>query len=314
MAEIRAWTVLAVCAALVVPAVNASPAVAVTLDGPVRACLESAIGVKETQRIARASRLSAQQRRQVAACRRSEGASGSGSTSGSGAVVWRSDGQGGWVTSSKPPACSPIEWRLPLDGLGGVQGVLEPGQVRGGRYKGHGGFRMAGSLATVRSPIDGYLVSASAYRETAQGVPGPGGEVQYLLEIQHPCGFIVRFDHLKVLDPIIAAGLSTVPVRDDSQGTLIQPPLRILRGQVLATTVGHTETGANPSFDFGVYDARAPQSNRRSEAELRSFGPDGQLGMYAVCWFDLFGTETAAGIRALPRGYTEAGQGSDVCR
>jgi hypothetical protein len=35
--------------------------------------------------------------------------------------------------------------------------------------------------------------------------------------------------------------------------------------------------------------------------------------MYAVCWLDLFGSEKASTLRALPRTTTEAAQGSDVC-
>lgn len=298
-------TVAAVLTALMGAVLGAPPAAhAVTLDESIRACLTSTVGAKATKRIVAADRLTSAQRRQVAACRRS--AIGT-------PVVWSGDGQGGWVTSARPPACPTMRWTLPLDSLAGVESVLDPGQVRGGRYKGHGGFRLTSSQTTVKAPMTGYLVSAAAYRESAQGQPGPGGEVQYLVEIQHPCGYIVRLDHLKVLTPAIARALAGVPVRDDSRTTRLDPPVRVTAGQALATTVGHTETGINPSFDFGVYDAREPQPNRRSEAELLAFGPDGQLGRYAVCWFDLFGTATAAALRGLPRTSTEAAQGSDVC-
>lgn len=218
------------------------------------------------------------------------------------------------MTSGRPPACPSLTWQMPIDTLTGVQSVLDPGQVRGGRYKAHGGFRMADSRTIVRAPISGYLVAAAAYRESATGVPGPGGEIQYLLDIQHPCGLMVRFDHLKVLSPAMAKAVASVPVRDDSRTTTITPPVAVSRGEVLATTVGHTETGVNPAFDFGVYDARSPQPNRRSAAELLAFGPDGELGRYAVCWLDLFGTAESAALRSLPRTSTEAAQGSDVCR
>lgn len=211
---------------------------AVSLDDTVRTCLNRTVGTKEAQRIAKAVRLTATQRQQVAACRRAAGGAGSSSNA---VVVWSRDGKGGWVTSGKPPACPKIEWSLPIESLGGVQAVLDPGQVRGGRYKGHGSFRLSSSNINVRSPLDGYLVSAAAYLEKAPENPNAAGEVQYMVDIQHPCGFMVRFDHLKVLSPAIAAALASVPLREDSQTTSLNPPPRVTRGQVLATTVGHTE-------------------------------------------------------------------------
>ena len=249
----------------------------------------------------------------------SSGSSGSGSAESGGnststVVLWNNDGNGGWSASGKAPTCTGVVWSLFVDSLTGVQAVLDPGQVRGGRYKAHGGLRLAESDVVVRSPIDGYIVSAAAYRETATGSPGPDGELQYLVDIQNPCGLAVRFDHLRVLDPSVARALSTVAVRDDSQTTRLIPPIRISRGQVLATSVGHVTTSFNPSFDFGAYDYRARQYNRRSENELRAFGPDGLLGLHALCWQDLFGAATSAALRAIPRTTTEASQGSDVCR
>ncbi len=228
-------------------------------------------------------------------------------------MVWMRDGSGGWITNGSPPPCPEIEWMLPIDDLGIVEAILDPGQIRGGNYKGHGGFRLTTSDVVVRAPLDGYLVGAAAYMERQSNDPSTPAEIQYILDIQHPCGFAVRFDHLKVLSPDIASALASVPVREDSQGTMLNPPVPVTRGQILATTVGHTEYSVNRAFDFGVYDARAVQPNRRSRDELLSFGPDGELGMYAVCWLDLFGPENASALRTLPRTTTEASQGSDVC-
>lgn len=314
----RRWKVSASIVALALGAsvggvVAASPASAVTLDGPTRACLEKQVGTEAVARIVAAPRLTAAQRKLVKACRRPAPSTGGNSTNKP--VTWFSDGSGGWMTSGKPPACpAQIAWQLPIDSLEGVRSVLDAGQVRGGRYKGHGGFIMGSSDTVVRSPIDGYIVGASRYLERADGTPGSlaagTGEQQIGFDIQNPCGIMVRFDHLKTLDPVIQRALAEVPLRDDSQGTLLAKPFRVQRGQVLATQVGYTETGVNSSFDFGTYDARGKQPNRRSEAELRTFGPDGQLGMYATCWMDHFGPQTAAALRALrPTGT----QGSDVC-
>ena len=228
-------------------------------------------------------------------------------------VVWNRDGMGGWMTNGTPPPCPEIEWMLPIDDLGVVEAVLDPGQVRGGDYKAHGGFRLTTSEVTVRSPLDGYLVGVAAYMEGQPGDPSSPKEIQYILDIQHPCGLMVRFDHLKLLSPEIADAVASVPIREDSQGTMLNPPVPVSRGQVLATVVGHTEYTVNQAFDFGVYDARAVQPSRRSRDELLAFGPSGELGLYAVCWLDLFGADTASTLRSLPRTTTEAAQGSDVC-
>lgn len=279
---------------------------AVSIDGPTRACLQEAIGKRATAAIARASTLTAKQKRQVRACR--QGASGSGST-----VVWFNDGQGTWMpTGGTPPSCAGVAWQLPIDDLAVVDTVLDPGQVRGGRYKAHGGLRTTTSDVVVRSPIDGYLVAAAVYRELEDGSTGPGGERQVLLDIQNPCGLAVRFDHLRVLDPVIEKAIASVPVRDDSRTTNLTP-IPVKRGQPIATRIGHVDVGVNRSFDFGAYDYRSIQPNRRSPAELAAFGPDGLLGRHALCWLDLFGPDAAQRLRTLPRTSTEAAQGSDVC-
>lgn len=229
---------------------------AVSIDGPTRACLQEAIGKRATAAIARASTLTAKQKRQVRACR--QGASGSGST-----VVWFNDGQGTWMpTGGTPPSCAGVAWQLPIDDLAVVDTVLDPGQVRGGRYKAHGGLRTTTSDVVVRSPIDGYLVAAAVYRELEDGSTGPGGERQVLLDIQNPCGLAVRFDHLRVLDPVIEKAIASVPVRDDSRTTNLTP-IPVKRGQPIATRIGHVDVGVNRSFDFGAYDYRSIQPNRR---------------------------------------------------
>lgn len=229
-------------------------------------------------------------------------------------VVWMNDGKGGWMTNGKPPPCPTIDWRLPIDDLGLVTAVMDPGQVRGGNYKGHGGFHMTTSDVVVRSPLDGYIVGAAAYLERQMNNPNSPAEIQYIMDIQHPCGFMVRFDHLKELSPEIAKALASLKVREDTQGAMLNPPVPVTRGQVIATKIGHLEYSINRSFDFGAYDVRAVQPNRRTRDQLLAFGPDGQLGMYAICWFDLFGSANASVLRNLPRPSTEAAQGSDICR
>ena len=304
-------------AGLAVPAVAASKSVTPS----VRTCLEQRFGKSVAARIATSKRLTTVQRFQIETCQRAvtpRPASSTPTPPNVSVTVWQNDGKGGWVTSARPPACSALVWQMPIDSLASVETILDPGQVRGGRYKAHGGFRLTTNNVDVRSPIDGYIVNVAKYMEKEErpGMPlVPGqGERQVLLDIQDPCGIQVRFDHLKTLDPALETALAAIPTRTDSQTTFLSKPIAVKRGQLLATQVGHTDTSVNAAFDFGVYDLRTKQYNRRSEADLRSFGPDGQLGMYALCWFDLFGSGNSRALRNFPRTSVEAASGSDVCR
>jgi len=223
-----------------------------------------------------------------------------------------SDGYDPTPPDAVVPDCTDVGWQAPLRDFSLVEGRLEPGQIRGGNYKAHGGFRMKASEVDVLSAINGAITSVAAYRENANGSP-ENGEVQYLVDIQHPCGVQVRYDHLKVLSAPLQQLFADngVSVGADSRTTFIQPPVPIQAGDVIATAVGFTETGANYSFDFGAYDLRTPQPSKRSTAELMAMGPSGVLGQYGLCWYDLFGPDTAATIRTIPIGSTE--QGSDYC-
>jgi hypothetical protein len=227
--------------------------------------------------------------------------------------MWNgSDGYAPTPPDAVVPDCVDVGWQAPLRDFALVEGRLEPGQIRGGNYKAHGGFRMKQSEVDVLSAINGGITSVAAYRENATGAP-ENGEVQYLIEIQHPCGMQVRYDHLKVLSAPLQQLFADngVGVGADSRTTFIQPPMPIQAGDLIATAVGFTETGANYSFDFGAYDLRTPQPSKRSTEELLAMGPSGVLGQYGLCWYDLFGPEQASAIRAIPIGSME--QGSDYC-
>jgi hypothetical protein len=230
-------------------------------------------------------------------------------------VVWQSNGVDGFAPTPPGvavPDCVDMVWQLPLRDFALVEGRLEPGQIRGGDYKAHGGFRMKSTDVEVFSAISGYITNVSAYLQDANGNAGVG-EVQYLIEIQHPCGMQVRYDHLKILSAPIQQVFADngVAVGKDSRTTPIQPPVPIQAGDLLATGVGLTETGSNYFFDFGAYDLRAPQPSKRSSEELLAMGASGVLGRYGLCWYDLFGSEYAKTIRSIPIGSTE--RGSDYC-
>lgn len=232
-------------------------------------------------------------------------------------IIWRSNMRDGYEPTPPDavvPECGNLVLQLPLRDLSMVEGRLVPGQFRGGDYKPHGAFRMKTSGVEVRSAISGYIIAVAAYLETADGEVGKG-EAQYLVDIQHPCGVQVRYDHLKVLSAPLQQVFTDngVTVQNDSRTTDIPSPVAIQAGDVIATSVGLTETSTNYFFDFGVYDFRERQPSTRSFEEYMKLLPGGLwLGVYGTCFYDRFSAEEAAAMRAIPLGGIE--KGSDYCK
>ncbi len=240
-------------------------------------------------------------------------------TPASAVVVWQNSGSDGFMPTPPGmavPDCGDLVLQLPLRDLSTVEGRLDPGQFRGGNYKPHGGFRMKMNDVDILSPMSGYIVNVAAYREGASDGASDTGvrEVQYMIDIQHPCGIQVRFDHLRVLSAPLQKVFDDkgVVVRDDSFTTMLQPPVPIQVGDVVATSIGHIVTSINPAFDMGVYDFRARQPSTRRFEEYMNLLPGGLwLGVYGTCFYDRFSPENAAAVRALPLGGIESG--SDYC-
>ena len=133
--------------------------------------------------------------------------------------------QDGWnAEDGFAPTCpEPFQMTTPVN-LAQVTAVLYPGQIRGGDYKAHGGFRfdsVASNAVPVVIPITGRIVQGARYLENS--------DVQYMFEIIHPCGMMIRFDHLLTLSPKFAAIAETLPVAqtDDSRTTQINPPVDV---------------------------------------------------------------------------------------
>lgn len=214
-----------------------------------------------------------------------------------------------WQPNGSPPECPDLIGyfpRSPVD-VSKATAVLAPGQIRGGNYKPHGGFRFDGvgnDDITVVMPIDAELWSAARYLEL--------GEVQYLLTFRTSCGIIFRFDHLRVLSEPLAVAMASIPepVEGMSATSPLDPPLALKAGDVVATSVGFASNG-NVSVDFGVYDPR-----RQNEASRRPDFPEQQfreLAWYGVCWYPMLPAADAAVVDRLPGGDGQAGRTSDYC-
>ena len=162
-------------------------------------------------------------------------------------VFWEYDD--GWSSQGDPPACpDPLILKSPVD-VSLATSILYPGQIRGGAFNPHGGFRFDNSKKEdiiVRAPLDGYIREGSRYLQD--------GEVQYLFDFVNPCGIWYRFDHLYKLSPKLAAIAETFPepVEGDSRTTGVQDA-EVVEGEIIGEQVG---VEGNVFLDFGVYDLR----------------------------------------------------------
>ena len=229
-------------------------------------------------------------------------------------VTWSWNGKDAWLPSGKAPRCGNVRLQPPAQ-VAALDGWLPPGRLNetARYYKAHGALRFADPSAngTVAAAVDGYVVRGAAYRENRDGLMnGPGSSVQYLVDIQHPCGFLVRYDHLRTLSPALQRIFDrSIPVGEDSRTTNVKP-VKISKGQVLATAVSVPDLPSPRQFDFGVYDLRRQQQSLHSGAWLADHGSGAELADFAVCWPRLMGS-TGVQVAALPN--IAAQDGTDIC-
>jgi hypothetical protein len=196
----------------------------------------------------------------------------------------------------------------PVD-LSKVRAILYPGQVRGGNYKPHGGFLMSGDSndITVAAPMDATVVHGSRYIES--------GEVQHLLFFINDCGIAYRFDHLLTLSPAMQKLADTLPAakKDDSRTTNFEKPVKIKKGEAIATAVGFKVT-KNIGFDWGVYDLRTMNEASKNAAYASKNGQFSSQAFYAVCWLNWLSPKNSEIAKALPAGDMVNGSKSDYCK
>ncbi|HEY4481503.1 MAG TPA: hypothetical protein VI489_01480 [Candidatus Brocadiaceae bacterium] len=223
-------------------------------------------------------------------------------TSSNGAI-WMFDGKS-WSANIMPPACTePLVFNSPVD-VSLASGILYPGQIRGGDYKAHGGFRfdsLKSNEVNVYAPFDGSLVQAARHTQ--------GSEVQYALYFINDCGIMYKFDHLLELTDKFNKIMQTVPLKGDgdTRTTFINPSVFTSKGELVATKVG---LSGNVFFDFGVYDLR--QKNG-VDYSTRDYYNIEQYGAYAICWLDNLEGSDKAVAKALPGADGQNGKISDYC-
>lgn len=241
--------------------------------------------------------------------------SGAGSGSGSGrsnggSSVWQQGAQGWEATGTAPACANPLVINTPVN-LSSVTSILYPGQLRGGQYKPHGGFRFdnnKSNLVDVFVPADGAVVEAGRYLVS--------GETQYLFDIMSPCGIMYRFGHLLVLTPKFQAIADTLPPpqENDSRTQFIQPQVSVSKGDQIATGIGVTKGGLNVFFDFGVYDYRSKNEASANATWAADPVHDPNLAQHAICWLNYMPSSDSSLVKSLPGGDSAGGKTSDYCK
>lgn len=228
------------------------------------------------------------------------------------------------ISISKTTCPEPFIFELPVD-ISKATSILYPGQIRGGEFKAHGGFRFDDSLPeeiTVKAPIDAYVIAGARY-------PGTTGDIQYTFDFEHPCGVRYRFGHLLTLSPKFQAIAEKFPLPKDldSRTTQVDPPIEVKKGEIIATAVGLTKegnskNGTNTFLDWGVYDYK--QQNEASKdpgwATKHTEDPNwskyynSETYKYAVCWFDWISESDKQKVLSLPSSDGQSGKTSDYCK
>ncbi|MDP3941632.1 MAG: hypothetical protein Q8Q49_04980 [bacterium] len=219
------------------------------------------------------------------------------------------------LTKSYERCPEPFVFQMPVD-LRKATSILYPGQLRGGDYKPHGGFRFDNSRPDeiqVIAPYDAQVIAGARY-------PANTGEIQYTFDFAHPCGIRYRFGHLLTLTPKFQAIAEKFPLPKglDSRTTTVNPPIEVKQGEVIATAIGLTKGGPdalgglNTFVDWGVYDYR--QKNESSKDPAWASKHDHEIEQYAVCWFDWISEEDKARVLSLPSSDSESGKQSDYCK
>lgn len=223
-------------------------------------------------------------------------------------VSWSFNGQK-WQASGNPPNCpNPLTLLAPAD-VNLASGILYPGQIRGGDYKPHGGFRFdnhTNNEVDVYAPMDGNLFKAARHLES--------GEVQYSLYFINNCGIMYKLDHLLKLTVTFEKMFNSIPMggEGDSRTTEIQPAVFVAKGEHIATKIGF-EKSRNIFFDFGLYDLRKKNDIVYDAVFRAEHSNINEYGTYALCWLDYLKEPDKALVKNLPAGGLE-GKTSDYCK
>lgn len=226
-------------------------------------------------------------------------------------VEWSFNGST-WKAMGTAPKCEdPLVINSPVD-VSKVDGILMPGEVRGGDFKPHGGFSRSAfenqNKVDVSAIRDAYVYQGARYLHD-------GKTVQYMFDFMDSCGIRYRLDHLATLTPEFQKLADKLPEAkpDDSRTTKFEPVF-IKKGTVIAYEIG-IKTDSNAFFDFGVYDLRTP--NQASKTDLYKTDQlrisDKEQSFFALCWMDYMQGKEKTAVAALPLRNGSPQGTSDYC-
>ncbi len=213
-----------------------------------------------------------------------------------------------WRVSGNPPDCpEPLALPAPVD-VKLASGIIYPGQIRGGDYKPHGGFRFdnrSTNIVEVRAIMDGYVLKASRYEDS--------GDVQNFLFYVNDCGIMVMHDHLLTLSSKLQEMFDKLPLNKngDSRTTVITSKVYLKKGEVMATEVGYKKN-SNIFLDFGLYDLRRTNGIEYNDTFRAENSSINEYGAHGLCWLDYLSDNEKIIVRNLPAGGHE-GKVSDYC-
>ena len=230
-----------------------------------------------------------------------------------GAVKWSYNGST-WVPTGTPSQCpDPLIAQGALLDFSKVVSKVQPGQSRGGSYKPHAGLRWSEygkyvSGVTITAPFDGEIAVVAQYVES--------GNYQFVVNIIHPCGIMLRMDHLRVPSDVMQNVLRTIPAarENDSRETSVTG-FTIKKGQIIATEVGMIAPAGPDSFgtfmDLGIVDLRSKNPNLPANFTSDA---DRKYSIYSVCWYvgNYFSEGDRTTVQRLP--YSNGDATSDYCK
>ena len=225
---------------------------------------------------------------------------------------WMFDGNIWKVNGSIPTCPDPLVFPAPVD-VKLASGILYPGQIRGGDYKPHGGFRFDNRDTNdieVSAIMDGYLYKASKYLED--------GEQQIIIFYINDCGIMVMHDHLLTLSPKLEKALSLIPQNKegDSRTTNFEQKVLIKKGDVIATEIGLKDYKGqkNIGVDFGLYDLRQTNGVVFDTNFRKRFPMIDEYGTHAVCWLDYLEQSDKRVVKNPLGAVGASGTSSDYCK
>ena len=225
---------------------------------------------------------------------------------------WQINKDKAWQSSSSPVACGPLEelfHKFPIN-LSILTQFARPGRATtmGNEpiYIAHGALRADNTphnQISVQFPAAGFSLYA-ANRRIENYIDST--EEQVKLEFIHPCGVLIRLDHLAQMTERWSNIIKDVPVTSNSRVTFFpQQTYFVTEGEVIANGIGHA---SNTYLDFGVYDLR--QKNKIANYIAEDWPAYKGSADHGVCWPSLFNIEIESLLYSLPAGAVAT---SDFC-